>query len=276
MEEKLEEIKFKVEEIKTLFNTSMTKLNDKDEVIKQKDARITELTDKLVKVSKEKDDALWEKIDLMKAITNEREEMHDQFTNIKQELLKKEQTIKKLKRKSREAQDGLMGSSFEVDRMKKEVKKKVEEIKEIEEKVASVATGSTGIIYDVKSAMEYMHKRVEQANRSLRLVTPTIEFMKEQGLIEAIDQLPESCVVNIATSMNVDEHNEIIETWKSRGWYVNNYQGQNFLMISANGSDVSISFISEGKVSGFYSNIVDLVTIFKQALMYPFIKGQKL
>lgn len=276
MEEKLDDIKNKVEEIKTLFTTSMTKLTDKDEVIKKKDVRITELTDKLVKVSKEKDDALWEKIDLMKAITNEREEMHDQVTNLKQEILKKEQKIKRLKQKSREAQDGLMGSSFEVDRMKKEVKKKDQAIKEIEEKVASVATGSTGIIYDIKSAMEYMHDRIQQANRSLRLVAPTIEFMKEQGLLDAIEQLPDSCVVNIATFMNIDEHNELIEKWKSRGWYVNNYQGQNFLMISANGSDVSISFISEGKVSGFYSNIVDLVTIFKQALMYPFIKGQKL
>ncbi len=276
MEEKLDEIKANIGEVKSLLENSIGKINDRDSTIKEKDARITELTDKLVKVSKEKDDALWEKIDLMKAITNEREEMHDQFTNLRREILLKEEKIKNLKKKSREAQDGLMGSSFEVDRMKKEVERRDQEIKDFEEKVASVSTGSTGIIYDVNSAMEYMLGRIAIANRSLRFVAPSIEFMEQNGIIDAIEQLPESSVVNIATSMSIDEHSELIDKWKSRGWYVNNYQGENFLMISANGSDVAIAYYSQGRVSGFYSNIEDLVSIFKQALMYPFIKGQKL
>ncbi len=276
MEEQLNDISRKMDKLDTLFTSAMNKVNERDDTIKQKDARITELTDKLTLVSKEKDDALWAKIDLMKQITAEREQLHSQVTGIQQEMLKKDQKLKKLKEKSRAAQDGLIGSSFEQDRLKKQVEEKDKSLQEIEEKIASVASGSTGILYDVKSSIEYLMLRIKEANRSLRIVAPTIDFMKETGLFDAINELPDSCVVNIATALDLAEHSSIIESWKNRGWYVNNYQDKNFLMASSNGSNVSIAFITQGMVSGFYSNIADLVTIFKQALMHPFIKGQKL
>lgn len=276
MEEQLNDISRKIDKMDTLFTSTLNKVNERDETIKQKDVRITELTDKLTLVSKEKDDALWAKIDLMKQITAEREQLHSQMGNLQQDLLKKDQKLKKLKEKSRAAQDGLIGSSFEQDRLKKEVEEKDKSLQEIEEKIASVATGSTGILYDVRSSIEYIMERIKEANRSLRIVVPTIQFMEETGLLAAVNELPESCVVNIATSLDIAEHSPIIESWKNRGWYVNNYQDKNFLMASSNGSNVSIAFITQGMVSGFYSNIADLVTIFKQALMHPFIKGQKL
>jgi predicted nucleic acid-binding Zn-ribbon protein len=274
--EKLEEISQKVDEVKQLFESTMDKIKEKEEIIKQKDNRIQELTDKLVILSKEKDDALWEKIDIMKAITQEREDLHEEINQLKTEIMNQENKVKKMKKKSREVQDGLIGTSFEVDRMKKEVDKKDQTIKDIEKKIASVSSGSTGILYDLHSAIEYLTERIKESNRSLRIVAPSIEFLEENGIIRLMDDIPESCVVNIATALDMNIHVDLIDNWKNKGWVVHNYQGRNFLMSSANGSDVSIAYITEGKVSGFYSNIQDLVIIFKQALMHPYVKGQKL
>lgn len=276
MEEQLGKISQKIEEISNVMNDFTGKLSDRDQVIKSKDQRIAELTDKLVNVSKEKDDALWAKIQLMKEISAEREQISKEMTQLREDLGVQEDKIKKLKTKQRQAQDGLIGSSFEVDRMKKEVEEKAKEIEDIREKAQSVSMGSTGILYDFSTAIEYLKDRIQNSNRSLRLVVPSMDFLEEFNVFEVLDQLPESCVVNIASALDLGQHQEIVDNWKERGWYVTNYQGRNFFMISANGADVCVAYTTEGQISGFYSNIAELVTIFNQALMYPFIKGQKL
>ena len=276
MEDQISKISQNVDEIKSNLQDFAEKLTQKDQIIGSKDERIAELTEKLVIASKEKDDALWAKIELMKEISAEREQINLEISGLKQELSQQDDQVKKLKQKQRQAQDGLIGSSFEVDRMKKEVEEKEKTIQEIKEKADSVSMGLTGILYDMELVVEYIKDRIRNATRSLRLVVPTVEFMREFEILEMLDQLPDSSVINIATALDLGEHQALVDGWKDRGWVVTNYADENFLMISADGADVSIAFTSGTQVSGFYSNIQDLVTIFKQALMYPFIKGQKL
>ncbi|MHA1776824.1 MAG: hypothetical protein DRO88_06635 [Promethearchaeia archaeon] len=276
MEDQLSQISQKIEEIKSNLHEFGISLTQKDQIIQNKDERISDLMDKLVSASKEKDEALWAKIELMKEIAAEREQTQREIIELKMQLLEKDEKIKKLKQKQRQAQDGLIGTSFEVDRMKKEVEEKERKIQEIKEKADSVSMGLTGIIYELDLAVDYLKDRIKNATRSLRIVVPTVEFLQEHEILEQLEQLPDSSVVNIATSLNLSEHQEIIEGWKNRGWVVTNYPGKNFFMISADGSDVCIAFTAGTQISGFYSNIGDLVTIFNQALMYPFIKGQKL
>ncbi|WP_457556613.1 hypothetical protein [Candidatus Harpocratesius sp.] len=276
MEDQLSLISQKIKEINENFSRFGVYLSQKDQIIQSKDERIQSLTEKLVSASKEKDEALWAKIELMKEIAAEREQKNREITELKMQLLEKEEKIKKLKQKQRQAQDGLIGTSFEVDRMKKEVAEKERKIQEIKEKADSVSMGLTGILYDMDIAVEYLKDRIKNATRSLRLVVPTMEFLEQNEILDMLEQLPESSVINIATSLDLSEHQPMIDSWKERGWIVTNYPGKNFFMISADGSDVCIAFTSGAQISGFYSNISDLVTIFNQALMYPFIKGQKL
>ena len=164
----LEHIAQKLVDLKTSFDSTLTKVDERDKTIAVKDARIAELTDKLVEVSKLKDEALWAKIELMKQITAERESVTAQIVQLQSELGEKSSKVKKLKQKSREAQDGLMGSSFELDRIKKDVDDKEKTIQEYEEKVASVSSGSTGILYDIRNSIDYILERISEANRSLR------------------------------------------------------------------------------------------------------------
>lgn len=251
-------------------------IKNKDDIIIQKDERIKDLTDKLVNISKEKDEALFSKIQMLKAQTAEKEQLNTQIMNLTQAISDNQAKIKKLKEKSRTAQDGLMGSSFEQDRLKKAVAQKEEEISDIQEKVASVASGETGILYDLRISTNHILGKIEDAKRSLRLVVPNMKFLKENGIVEVLEKLQEKTVVNIALAVDLIEDGPIVESWKARGWYITNYTDRNLICVSSNGANVSIAYVSEGIVSGFYTNIDDLVMIFKQALMYPFVKGIKL
>ena len=251
-------------------------IKNKDDIIIQKDERISDLTDKLVNTAKEKDEALYSKIQMLKSHTSEKEQLNAQIMNLTKSVIENQDKIKKLKEKSRAAQDGLMGSSFEQDRLKKAVKEREEEINEIQEKVASVASGETGILYDLRISINHILGKIEEANRSLRLVVPNMRFLQENGIVEVLEKLQDKTVVNLALAVDIIEDGSIIETWKARGWYVTNYTDMNLICVSANGANVSIAYISEGIVSGFYTNIDDLVMLFNQAVMYPFVKGIKL
>ena len=251
-------------------------IKNKDDLIVQKDSRIKDLTDKLVNISKEKDEALFSKIEMLKSHSSEKEQLNAQVMSLTQSVNEHQNKIKKLKEKSRAAQDGLMGSSFEQDRLKKAVKERDDEISEIQEKVASVASGETGILYDLRISINHILGKIEDANRSLRLVVPNMKFLKENGIVEVLEKLQNKTVVNIALSVDLIEDGPIVETWKARGWYITNYTDMNLICVSSNGANVSIAYVSEGIVSGFYTNIDDLVMIFNQALMYPFVKGIKI
>ena len=251
-------------------------IKNKDDIIVQKDERIKDLTDKLVNISKEKDEALFSKIQMLKSYTSEKEQLNAQIMNLSQSLTENQNKIKKLKEKSRAAQDGLMGSSFEQDRLKKAVKEREDEITEIQEKVSSVASGETGILYDLRISINHILGKIEDARRSLRLVVPNMKFLQENGIVDVLEKLQNKTVVNIALAVDLIEDGPIVETWKERGWYITNYTDMNLICVSSNGANVSIAYISEGIVSGFYTNIDDLVMIFNQALMYPFVKGIKL
>ncbi len=260
------------EQLANKLENIIQKLN----IIKQKDERIKDLTDKLVNISKEKDEALFSKIEMLKSHSSEKEQLNAQVMSLTQNVNEYQIKIKKLKEKSRAAQDGLMGSSFEQDRLKKAVKQREDEITEIQEKVASVASGETGILYDLRISINHILGKIEDAKRSLRLVVPDFKFLKENGIIEVLEKLQDKTVVNIALSVDLIEDGPIVESWKARGWYITNYTDKNLICVSSNGANVSIAYVSEGIVSGFYTNIDDLVMIFKQALMYPFVKGIKI
>ena len=93
----LENIGQKLGDLKTLFESAMQKVDDRDNTIKAKDERIAELTDKLVEVSQQKDEALWAKIELMKQITKEREDVTAQIAKLQQDLGDKTDKVKKLR-----------------------------------------------------------------------------------------------------------------------------------------------------------------------------------
>jgi DNA repair exonuclease SbcCD ATPase subunit len=276
MEDKLNEINKNLEKLETLFSSSMNKVNDRDDTIKQKDNRIANITDKMVEVTNERDTALKAKIELLESFTEERETTRKKILDLEKTVNQQKDKIKVLKETKRKAQDSIMGSTFEMDRIKKEVEERDKQIHEIEERVESVAKGTTGIFFDHQGIIDYLKERITVARRSLRLVVPTITYLDENNLLKLLNELPDNCIVNIATKIDEVEQAEFVEKWKERGFYLTNYEEENLVCISSNGEDVGVAFVTTESGSGFFTNILDLVTIFKQAVMHAFIRGKKI
>ncbi len=228
------------------------------DAILEKDARIKELTDKLLSLSQEKDEVV------------------ESQTGLELKIKELSDKIKQLKKIKKDAQDSVMGSTFEQDRLKKEVEAKSQEIAVIEERIASVASGSTGIFFDLDGLNNYLLTRIGEATRQLRLVIPTVDYLYDHNILAAMENVSDKCVVNLATAFDMDLHADLIAKLKERGWYLTQYNERNLVCISANGVDVGITYIKNESVSGFFTNIGDLVSIFIQAVMHAFIRGIKL
>jgi hypothetical protein len=254
----LEKIKVEIEKLDELYKDFLGKLNERDEIIKNKDHRIEELTEQLAAISREKDTINAEKQSLV-------EKNKDQMTQI---------TNLKLAKKT--AQDTVMGVTMDRDQKNKELEEKVRKIIEMEERIGKVAGGSTGIIYSLEDAIQYMKGRIQSATRSLRIVVPTLSFFDRFGLHSLLDQLGPNCNVNIATELEKSRDQAIIDKWKARGYILTAYNQKNLFCVSANGEDVEMAFIKEDTVSGFFTDINDLVIAFNQAMMHAFLKGYKL
>jgi len=274
-EEKLDNLIKNVAKIETLFASAMSKVNERDETIKNKDARITELTDKYIDVTKDREVILKSKMELMDTITKERESFHIQIRDAQKAINEQKTQIQTLKESRKLAQDSVMGSSFTIDQYKKMVEERDQKISEFESRMATIASGSTGIFFELPNLIEYLKKRIAAANRSLKIVLPTIDFMNEYGLIALIDNLPSSCGVNIATAFDMVKNADIIEKWKKKGFYLTEFNDKNLIALSANGADVAITSIQGNAISGMYTNAPELVTLFNQSLMHAFVKGKK-
>ena len=260
-----------IEKIETILSTTLSKITDRDSIIKKKDERITELTDKLLQSSKDKEDIIKARLELMESYSKEREEKNQ----LQKALNEQKKKIETLKEGKKLAQDTVMGSSFEQDRLQKEVLEKEQKLKEIEQKVSTIASGSTGIFFNMEDTVAYLKDRIKAANRTLRLVVPTFDFLEQHEFLELLNDLPESAVVNIATSFDLLKNGDTIEKWKIKRYNLFDFKEENLITISANGGDVGVASIKGANISGFHTNIPDLVQIFNQSVMHAFIKGKK-
>ena len=267
-----EKVFLKLEKLETLFSSAMSKVDDRDGVIKGKDEKISELTKKIILTNKDKDEIQIKKSELMDQILEKQKVIFDKDMEIK-ELQMQIGDLKKLQKASK---DVIMGSGFTQDHLQKTISKKDQEIQEMQDRIASVAGGSTGIIYDKDGVVEYIRKSISEAIRQIRLVVPSVQFLEENDLVKGLEGLKPSCAVNIATSFHEVMDEKIIADWKERGFRLTNYTERNLVAIGTNGADVGVSFTKEGTFSGFYTDIDDLVSIFNQALMHAFIQGTKI
>jgi hypothetical protein len=224
----------------------------------EKDARIKELTDSLV------------------AITKEKEKIQADLVKTQQTVAEQKEKIGQLKEQKKEAQDTVMGVSFDRDLKAKELEEKMQRLQEMEEKVAKVAGGTTGIVIEFDKTIEYFRQHIREANRSLRLVVPDVGFLNRYDLTQEIEKLPTNVVINIACAFDQTKDFTLIDSWKERNIKLTSYPDKNLLCISTNSNDVCLAFIEGTTISGFYTNIQNLVLIFNQAIMHPFIVGAKI
>ena len=161
------------------------------------------------------------------------------------------------------------------DELKNQIEEREAKLREIESRVAAVASGTTGMFLDIPTIVNYIKDRIDAANRSFRLCVPTVDFLEENGLQDLLLAIDQKCAVNVAMALDMAQHEELINNWKEHHFNVVDFWEKNLITVSANGADVGFAFVQGESISGFYTNIPELVTIFNQAITYPFMKGKR-
>jgi len=127
--------------VETLNKTLQTKeemllskdkqLQKKDEILTEKDAKIEEYRVNFGKVSEEKENYQKEKFTFMEKINKEKLELVEKSGNLEKTLQEKEQKLQKFKEKAKNAEDGLLGSSMEMEKLNENIAKLTQKNQEL-------------------------------------------------------------------------------------------------------------------------------------------------
>ena len=135
----------------------------------------------------------------------------------------------------------------------------------------------TGTYSSISQFFLYLKQNLPETRRTLRLIVPTWEEFKKQGLDTVIDSLQMAVLKNIGTSFDLNTQSEEINTYKDKAYALTKLDGKNLYAFVIDRVKAGIAVAGEdGSVHGFYSKQENLVPILSQAVMSQFITGEKL
>ena len=315
---------------RSLESTSQTSqakeeaLVSKEKQLQKKDTRLTEHEDKLEIFRKKVDSLLKEKEKYQTdklAVLEEKLLLVEKVGKLEKTAQEKDQKIKKFKEKSRQAQDGLLGSSMEMEKVREENSELADKLQEITEELEKVSAekreiedrfgltpaphkkskkkgakkGSadeapkkfdakdlfargTGTYSNISTLVAHFKFKLENVNRTVRIIIPELSFLSKYNLKEALFDLPNNILKNLASSVDMKGDKELLNELKLRNFRVTDYQDTNLLAMTVDNSTAALAVYNEERrsVTGLFSNNEELVKLLSQAIMTPFIKGKKI
>lgn len=137
-------------------------LQVKDMLIVEKDEKIEDFRRKFDDMSEATEKYQAEKFTFMEQISNEKLELVEKVGKLERNLEEKDRKIKDLRKKSRDAQDGLLGASFEMEKVREEASK---------------------ISLELQEANQEMDKIKEERDRLNQVINQSPEKQKELELL---------------------------------------------------------------------------------------------
>ncbi len=110
-------------------------LHQKDIVLVEKDKKLEDFAKKFEDLHEEKEQYQREKFEFMEQLSNEKVNLVGKIGELEKTIQANEEKLKKMKKKSRDAQDGLLGASMEMEKVREEKQKFSLKIQELEEEI---------------------------------------------------------------------------------------------------------------------------------------------
>jgi chromosome segregation ATPase len=209
------QVKQLTEMVETINTTLQTKeenllskeqqVQKKDELLTEKDQKIEEYRQQFTQLAEEKEQYQKEKFDFMEKLNNEKMEMMEKVNNLEKTVQADEQKLAKLKEKAKNAEDGLLGSSMEIEKLQETIAKLNQKIsegdhKEVDENAEEGAVSSKGSsekkkIAELEFRLEEATKKLEEyknSDQTQQLATPGEDedvFGKGTGTYKSISAL---------------------------------------------------------------------------------------
>ena len=233
---------------------------------------------------------------------------------LEKEMQEKDQKIKKFKEKSRQAQDGLLGASMEMEKVREENSELTGKLHDINEELEKVAAEKreiedrfglkpapkqkgkkkavepkkfdakelfargTGTYNNISTLIAHFKFKLENVNRTVRIILPELSFLEEYNLKEVFFDLPNNILKNLACSVDMTKDKDLLEELMQKNFRVTDYQDTSLLAMTVDNSTAALAVYNEQRrsVTGLFSNNEELVKLLSQAIMTPFIKGKKI
>lgn len=159
-------------------------LQKKDELLTEKDAKIEEYRQHFTKLSEEKEKYQQEKFTFMESLNKEKLELVEKAGNLEKTLQAEQAKATKYKDKARAAEDGLLGSSMEIEKLNEtnaKLNQKCEELtKELENikgRTGAAPATSTGPSPEIQKAQE---EQVQQYKQKIAELEAHLEDTKKK------------------------------------------------------------------------------------------------
>ncbi|MHA1519361.1 MAG: hypothetical protein ACTSVZ_14120 [Promethearchaeota archaeon] len=131
-------------------------LHSKDLLIVEKDEKIEDFRKKFDVMSLATEKYQAEKFSFMEQVSNEKLELVEKLGKIERALEEKDRKIKDLRKKSRDAQDGLLGASFEMEKVREEASKVSLELQERNQEMDRIKEENEQLTLLIKKSPEQM------------------------------------------------------------------------------------------------------------------------
>ncbi|MHA1719010.1 MAG: hypothetical protein ACTSWX_12240, partial [Promethearchaeota archaeon] len=110
-------------------------LQQKDLLIVEKDKKLEDFAKKFEELREEKEKYQREKFEFMESLSNEKVKLVEKIGELEKTIQANEEKYKKMKKKTRDAQDGLLGASMEIEKVREEKQKISLKLQEMQEEL---------------------------------------------------------------------------------------------------------------------------------------------
>lgn len=285
LEKKLE---LKEEKIEKLLNDKESLLNEKSEILEskndilqklkekelelqQKDQKITELREKFKQSSS---DLLSKSMQIDKLVKKDKNlgELEETIQNLKN--MKGEQDISE-REKVAKFEERIRSLEIELE-TSQNVIKELKEAKGEKPEIIQETIEGTKIISNLNNIFEIIKDLLPQGKSNIRLVVPEIDYISKFELVNTIKEIPNKVRINIGAKIEDPTGNICVQDIKNH-CQLTNYSAKKFIALNVDSSKfLIVLFIGENEVLGIYTEVLEIINLFKPAIMEPFIRGVKI
>jgi len=285
LEKKLELKEKKIEE---LLNDKEALLNEKSEIIESKNEILQKLKEKELEIQRNSQkiselrekfkqsssDLLSKSMQIDKLVKKDKnvDELEETIQNLKDVMGEKEISARE---KANTLEERIKSLEIELQTSQRVIKE-LEEVKIEEPQISTGSTESTKIISNLESIIDIIKRTLPQGKSNIRLVVPEIDDITKFELISMIKEMPTKVRINISTTIDDPSGNIIVQDLKDH-CKLTNYSEKKFIALNVDSSKFLIGlFIGENEVLGIYTEVLEIINLFKPTIMEPFIRGVKI
>ncbi len=257
-------------------NEILQKLKEKELEIQQKDQKIAELREKFKQSSS---DLLSKSMQIDKLVKKDKNlgELEETIQNLRSEIGEKDtsekEKVNKLEEEIRTLETELDASQAIIKELETVKSEMQEQMQEPESGKATIE--NTKILSNLDDIFEIIKDILPQGKSNIRLVVPEIEDIGKFELDNMIKELPTKVRINIGAEIEDPSGNIIVQEIKDH-CQLTNYSEKKFIALNVDSSKFLIGlFIGANKILGIYTEVLEVINLFKPAIMEPFIRGVK-